>query len=376
MVDLDFNSIDYYVDSLYEEYQLEYELYMIEKSAFKTFAKINNVVIQENYDNDIEMIQESMKETLTIWITRFTEAIQNALNKFMDALDGAQDLAYLKSIEGAVKELKEDPGFSVNNIRNYKEEIIHNFKIQDFNTVYNSNKDSLQSQDQFLIQNYSNLGFANGKTDIKQVIEDTVVDVVKDPVAVKVDLIKGYYNWCRNDYVNDINPIKAAMNVYNNSSKSILGIINNLPDDFKNKEETQGNPDVTPKGPEGKQESASLINEDQTTPSITNTSGATNDGNKGGNPAKMTFDDKVDYIAKAKGAGSNQEVVNAVRNYLSCTSRILSTLFIIIKNRKADYLRVLKHVFPMNRETRQAAQATTTITPNQTKSQVDTSRLP
>ena len=65
--------------------------------------------------------------------------------------------------------------------------------------------------------------------------------------------------------------------------------------------------------------------------------------------------------------------VNAIKTYLSTTTRILATLFIIIKNRKADYMRVLKHLFPMNREQQQIAQSTVNI--NQTQTQVDTSNL-
>ena len=89
----------------------------------------------------------------------------------------------------------------------------------------------------------------------------------------------------------------------------------------------------------------------------------------------MTFDDKVEYVGKANG--TNQDTVNIIRTYLSCTSRILSTLFVIIKNRKADYMRVLKHLFPVNREMKNTASATTTITNNQTNNnQVDISKIP
>ena len=108
-----------------------------------------------------------------------------------------------------------------------------------------------------------------------------------------------------------------------------------------------------------------------TTPAISGTQSAVK---KPSNPAKMTFDDRTDYVAKASGNDSNQETVNAIRTYLSVTTRILSTMFIIVKNRKADYMRVLKHLFPMNRQQKETAQSTVNV--NRVTGQVDTSRMP
>ena len=205
-----FTSTDNTLDSLYENCRFEYELFLIESRAFSTFGKIDNELIQESY-SDTEIIQESIKETLTLWIARFTEGIQKALDRFVQVIEGQQDLAYLKSIEPNVKALNKDPGFSVNNIRNYSNEAFNNFNVVPFNQVYTSKKDSLQNQEQFLIQNYNTYGFANGKTDIKEVLEDYFVDVVTDQVNVTPELIRGYYNWCRQDYINDVNKEKIIL---------------------------------------------------------------------------------------------------------------------------------------------------------------------
>ena len=225
-----FTSTDNHIDNIYENYKFEYELFLIEYNTFNTFGKIDNQIIQESYD-DPEIIQESIKETLTVWIARFTEAVQKALDRFIQIIEGVQDLTYLKSIEGKVKALDKDPGFSVNNIRNYDDDALANFNVVEFNKVYQSDKDSLQSQDAFLIKNYSNLGFAEGKTDIKEVIENHMVHVVTDNVNVTPGLIKGYYDWCRNNYKNDLGKIRNLMNTYNESTKAISTIINNLPSD-------------------------------------------------------------------------------------------------------------------------------------------------
>ena len=368
-----FSSDDNYIDSLFEQTQLEYELYLIETEAFTTCNKINKEIVQEAYGCDMEILNESIKETLTLWLARFTEAMQKALDNFIGAIEGAQDLAYLKSIEPSVKNLKEDPGFEVNNIRNYKSDMIKNFKVIDFNSIMTNNRDSLSNQENFLITNYPNLGFAQNKTDIKQVIESEFVEVVTQPVNVTVELINGYYNWCRNDYINDINPIKQAMNTYNTSTKTIQNLVSNLPDDYRDNSQTENNPNVTPKNQPGTDNAnASFqnwwVHEDDTTAN----KGTANNGPKYEIPNKMTFDDKVDYIAKAKG--TNQDIVTMIKTYLSCTTRILGTMFIIIKNRKADYLRVLKHLFPVNKQMRADAGATATMT--RTNNQVDTSKIP
>ena len=270
-----FTSTDNSINNIFENYKFEYELFLIESNTFNTFGKIDNQIIQESYD-DLEILQESIKETLTVWIARFTEAVQKALDRFIQIIEGVQDLAYLRSIEGKVKALDQDPGFSVNNIRNYKDDVINNFNVVEFNKVYETDKESLQSQDAFLIKNYSNLGFAEGKTDIKEVIENYMVNIV-DTVNVTPGLIKGYYNWCRNDYKNDLGKIRTLMNTYNESTKAISTIINNLPNDYKDKEQTEGNDLVTPKtNPENVKESFRFLLEapgdpPQTQQSISNT---------------------------------------------------------------------------------------------------------
>ena len=335
--------------SLFEDYMLQYDLFLAESNTFRTLTKIDNCSLQESYINEQEILNESIKETLTLWITRFTEAIQRTVNRFMNAIEGAKDAAYLKSIETRVNELNTDPGFSVNNIRNYKDDIIRNFKVVDFQQVYNTNKDSLQNAEKFLVTNYSDFGFSAGNTDIKKVMEEHIVEVLEN-APISVDNIKAFYAWCKNDYINDINPINQQLNQYNTSVKSISNLINSLPDDFRNPvASTNGESNVN----------ASYIftgnysvfseadGTDNSQQTITNTSSATNDSEKAG---KMTFDDKVDKVAKV--GGENQEVVTAVKTYLTCTTNLLSSVFQIVKNRKADYMRILKHLFPAGKDIR------------------------
>ncbi len=370
-----FTSGDNYNDSLFETVSLEYELFLIESEAFSTFGKINNQCIRESYGADLEILQESIKETLTLWLTRFTEALQQALDKFIGIIEGQMDLAYLKSIETKVKELKGDPGFSVNNIRNYKDDVIKGFDIVEFNTIFNTKKDSLENQDKFLIANYSNYGFAEGQTDIKDVLETAIVDVVKDSVNVTPELIRGYYNWCRNNYIEDVKAVQANMNTYNTSVKSIQNIINQLPNDYKDKNQTESNPNVTQNNTQQQKTESFRFNlhEDDTTATTTGNNTTQPQGSQ--NPAKMEFNDKVDYVGKA--GGTNQDTVNMIKVYLTCTTKILSTLFVIIKNRKADYMRVLKHLFPVNREMRNTAATTTNINQNTNNGtpQINTSNM-
>lgn len=370
-------------NSLLEAYQLEYELFLIESDTFTTFAKINTKVIQEAYDNDLEIIEESMKETLTLYISRFVEAMQKGLDKFISAIEGARDTTYLKSIENSVKEFNKDPGFAVNNIREYKSDELRNFKIKPFSEVFQNNKDSLQNQEQFLIQNYPNY-FSQGNTDIRKQIESKFVIVSDQQVNVNLQMIQDMYNWCRTNYTEDLNMVKGLMNEYNDSVKSITNVINQLPDDYRQNTQTQNNNLVTPSNTQQQQAlhnsfdftlvEADTNNQQGTTPNSTPAVSNTNGTVKTNNPTKMTFDDKVNYVGQANG--SNQETVNAVRNYLSCTTRIVSTMFIIVKNKKADYLRILKHLFPMNREQEGLSQATVNvIQPNAGVAQVNTTNL-
>ena len=372
---IEFNKDDNYDNSLYESYMLEYDLYLLESDAFNTLNRIDKQFIQESQYSDTEILNESIKETLTVWIGRFTEALQKALQKFVGIIQGAQDLAYLKSIESRVKALNTDPGFTISNIREYKGNIIREFKAVPFMQVYDTNKDSLQNQEQFLIQNYGNYGFTNGQTNIKEVLESSIVDIQKDPIDCTIDMIKEYYNWCRYEYIDDLNNIEAEMRRYNDSIKSISNLVANLPDDYKSTEQTAGNPDVTQQNANNTQTvqlasftfSRGAVLTEAPVPGTPN-NGVPHNQKDPSNPAKMTFDNKVDYVAKA--GGGNQEAVNAIKTYLSCTTRILSSLMIIVKNRKADYLRVLKHLFPVNREMRTQAASTVNINRTNTVPQV------
>ena len=315
--DLNFSQDDHYYTSLFESISLEYDIFLSESSAFKTISMLDLEFVHESSCYDIEILNESIKETLTLWITRFTEAIQKALTKFVQIIDGARDAAYLKSIEGSLKNLKQDPGFNINHIREYKDDFFTSFKVKDFMTIYNSNKDSMQSQDQFLIQNYGDY-FSDGKTNIKDQLEQKIVQVVTEPVACTKERLETYYNWCRNDYKKDLDTIQSQMNTYNTSIKSISNLVATLPDDYKDSSQTQGNPNVT---------TASYI----FNPGMIISEAEEGNNNDNDNDGKMTFTNTQNYAVQ-KGGG-NQEAVNAVRNYLTCTSKILSSLMIIIKNR-------------------------------------------
>ena len=361
-----FKSDDNYISSLYETYSFEYDLFLAESDTFNTLNKIDNASLQEAYLNEAEMITESIKETLTLWLTRFTEAIQKAFNKFMSVIEGAKDTVYLKSIESQVKALDKDPGFSVSNVRNYNDDAIKNFKVVDFQQVYNTNKDSLQTQEKFLIANYSDYGFADGQTDIKDTLEKSMVNVV-DEANITIDNIKGYYEWCRTNYNEDINPIRQQINQYNTSIKSISNLISQMPDDFRNPVQTANNPTVTQNTTQDVNSayifSGNIIieadNDTQTTGttnSISGTQSAVNTNQQDND--QMKFNDKVDKVAKV--GGENQEVVVATKTYLSCTARLLQTIFQIIKNRKADYIRILKHLFPAGKDMQNVDQSNIT----------------
>lgn len=379
---LTLNSNDNYVESLYETCQLEYELFLIESKAFNTLGKINETSIQESYNADIMILQESIKETLTIWLTRFGEALKKALDKFIATIQGAQDLAYLKSIEDSVKKLNQNPGFNVNNLRQYNEKTLQGVEIIPFRKVFDENKAALESQEKFLTTYYSQF-FPNGGTDIRAGIEGALVKTLDQPIEINIERIKFYYNWCRNTYIQDIDAIKKQMDMYNTSTKSIQDIINQLPEDYRDKNQTQNNPNVTPTNAQQQeqQKNESYIYEAEGDSAVTGnkvngpTNAATPGQDKSQNLGKMTFDDKVDYVGKA--SGTNQDTVNYIKNYLTCTTKILSALFIIVKNRKADYMRVLKHLFPMNREQKNTAVSTANITKtNNNVGQVDTSNMP
>lgn len=379
---LTFERADNYTESLFEVCQFEYELFLIESKAFSTFGKINEVSIQESYTADIVMLQESIKETLTIWVSRFTEALQKALDKFVAMIEGAQDLAYLRSIQDSVNKLNQDPGFNVNNLRIYEDNVIQGFNIVDFKTVFENSakKASLESQEKFLIENYPNF-FSEGKTDIKAGLESAIVKI-EEQVNINVERIQFYYKWCRETYKKDIDHMQGLMNVYNTSTKSIQNIISQLPEDYRDKNQTANNPNVTQPNNSNQQsgttesyyfheeEGGSAVNGSP----VNNTGNPAQAGQKTENPNKMTFDDKVNYVGKA--SGTNQDTVNYIRNYLTCTTKILSTLFIIIKNRKADYLRVLKHLFPMNREQKQTAASTAQIQQTNNAGQVNVANMP
>ena len=67
-----------------EDYELQYNLYLAESELFTNLISLGGEVINES--SGLMSIQEGVKETVINYLTKISNAIQEAWNKFKEIL--------------------------------------------------------------------------------------------------------------------------------------------------------------------------------------------------------------------------------------------------------------------------------------------------
>ena len=304
------------MDYSLENYELEYNIFLAENELFNNFMNLGHSIVNESFDSGLITLQENVKDTIMNYLKKIITAVQNIWNKIKEIFNNTKDNIYLKAIEKAINDSKKDPEFTIDNYKIYDNSKFDMIKIIPFN--YEQMKDSLDSVNHFLQVNYSNItDIGKDETKVKDAVLNYVCISNNNGYRLKNDDIKKIFSWCINDYKKNITNIENDIKSLNSSSSNIENIVNNT---------------MSATG-----EAVEYYNY-----YITETD---NDNNK-----MKINDDKLEDNANDqnnnKGSDNNNQVVKDIQTYMSATTQILTAKINIMKDRRKDYISILKHYIP------------------------------
>jgi hypothetical protein len=305
------------MDYSLENYELEYSIFLAENELFNNFMNLGNSIVNESFDSGLITLQENVKDTIMNYLKKIITAVQNIWNKIKEIFNNTKDNVYLKSIEKAINDSKKDPEFTIDNYKIYNDSKFDMIKIIPFN--YEQMKDSLDSVNHFLQVNYSNItDIGKDETKVKDAVLNYVCISNNNGYRLKNDDIKKIFSWCINDYKKNITNIENDIKSLNSSSSNIENIVNNTMSatseavEYYNYYITEADNDDNDK---------MKINDDKPEDD-------TNDQNNN------------------KGSDNNNQVVKDIQTYMSATTQILTAKINIMKDRRKDYISILKHYIP------------------------------
>ena len=304
------------MDYSLENYELEYSIFLAENELFNNFMNLGHSIVNESFDSGLITLQENVKDTIMNYLKKIITAVQNIWNKIKEIFNNTKDNIYLKAIEKAINDSKKDPEFTIDNYKIYDNSKFDMIKIIPFN--YEQMKDSLDSVNHFLQVNYSNItDIGKDETKVKDAVLNYVCISNNNGYRLKNDDIKKIFSWCINDYKKNITNIENDIKSLNSSSSNIENIVNNT---------------MSATG-----EAVEYYNYYITE--------ADNDNNK-----MKINDDKPEDNANDqnsnKSSDNNNQVVKDIQTYMSATTQILTAKINIMKDRRKDYISILKHYIP------------------------------
>lgn len=203
-----------------ENYQIEYDLFVAESELFNSIISIGSLALNESVG--LIYIEEGVKETITNYISKITEAIQKAWERFKELVTRKADQIYLKSIEKKME--NPDPHFTITNYPEYDIGFIESIEIVQFE--YESMKQYLDNPSDYCKQYYSNI-MKDPTLRIKENIEKTVLKSKHDKKCT-ADLLKGMYKFVKDVFPKKIADIENDLKKFNASNKNIQSMISQV----------------------------------------------------------------------------------------------------------------------------------------------------
>lgn len=307
---------------IYQEiHEMNYSIFLaneeLEQSLFA------NKMMQESYG--LVVVQEAVKDTIIKYLGRIATAITKVWKRLLETIGTTADQVYLKSIQNSIQNA--NPKFTINNFPNYDLNKLN--QIQVVQLDYEAMKESLQNEDDFIKQHYSQLDL-NKYSNLKDAISNYCINGRGD-TSCTGDMLKSMYNYCLNDYKKQVSSIQDDLKKYNNSSKNITDMVNKI---------VPNNSPTTSSGETNANESffgfniLNFVLEDNTN----QTSQTTNNQNSN----KISFQNDDNSNQEKKNTGSN-EMVSVVKNYVKATTEILSAKMAVTKDVYSLYMQIIKH---------------------------------
>ena len=294
-----------------DTYTLRYDIFLAESELFDELTHYKQI-LTESGDNvqGLYLLTEGVKETIINYLGKIIKGVQRVWDAIKDRFLNMElpDNIYLKAIEKKIAEADYEAKFTIKNHKKYDDTKFSMIGI--IPLEYEQMKPSLNSVENFLKTNYSNIFSTynqDGTFNVKDAIYQFVVDNVGD-TRPTTDMIKQYYKWCTNDYKNSMQVVERDLKLINAVSANVENYVKSTL----------------------AQETVDMLNY------ITE---AENDDNE-----KMKIEDDPD---KKEQDTTNSQYVKDLQVYMSATTQILTAKLEILRNRKKDYVSILKHYIPM-----------------------------
>lgn len=295
-----------------EDYDLSYNLFLAEQEMFRSLAGIEYDIISES--TDLVSIQEGVKETVMNYLQKIMTQIQKLWAKFQ-AVFAEKILTKLEKQFNQAKESVANAEFTVNNYVEYNMQELDKYKIVNFE--YNDQtKEDFKSVNTFIEKNYPGL-ISDDSKDVKKALLAKTTNKVEH---FKVDgkILQDMYNYCKNEYKNNVNTISNDITSLNNSSKTITSMVNTV----INAQETV-----------------------QLWESMNLHVYTEADEDSKGDSDKMSFtDNSGETSGESKDDDKKKaQVTTAVTVYMTAETKILSAKMYVVSNKFKTYMRILNH---------------------------------
>ena len=298
-----------------EAYELEYNLYLAESELFTNLISLGGEVVNES--SGLITIQEGVKETIINYLSKISEALQAAWNKFKEILTRGADIIYLKSIE---KKMQNPECNFTATYTEYDMNKLNGIKLIPFN--YEEMKESLNSTQDFVSKYYPEIKIDEQHKSVKEAVQAICVKS-RDEVKCDGQLLKNMYKFVTTDYKSEMSKLEADLKTVNASNKNIQNLVNTVMS-----AETSSN------------EAAILYvleaddnkEEDKTTSKVEfkdppkDENGSNNSGNNNG--------------------GGKESITKAVTTYCKVSTDILTGKMKVIKDMYTAYMTIIKHYAP------------------------------
>lgn len=284
-----------------ESYQLKYDLFLAEQELFDNMIYYGSGIVNESVG--LISVNEGVKETIMDYLKKISDAIQKAWERFKEIVLRSVDAVFLKKIGGKVANIG-DPGFTIQNYRNYDMVKLNSIKLMQFN--YEEMKQSLETKEAFIAKYYGSI--IKGKESIVDQIENYTVSKKEDKQCTK-DMVQSMYKFVSSDFKTYLNNIETDLRTVNTSNANIERIVKTItPVDINNE--------------------SVLIYESYIT-----------------EEEAVKFKDDPN-----RDTGDNSKLVNHVTTYVKVSTEILSAKLKILKDAYGQSMKTLRHVFGNKKE--------------------------
>ena len=301
-----------------ETYTLKYDIFLAESELFEELTSYKQL-LTESDTAGLYILAEGVKETILNYIGKIIRGVQKVWDAIKERFSNMElpDNIYLKSIEKKIAEADFEPKFTIKNSKKYDDQKFAMVTVVPFD--YQQMKPSLNSVENFIRTNYSNIvsGYQpqEGGFNVKEAIQQFIVSSEGDKRPT-TDEMKEYYKWCTNNYKNSTQSVERDLKLINAITANVENYVK-----------------------------STIASEAVSMLYYLTEADDDND--------KMKVEDDPD---KEKQDTEKSQFLKDLQVYMSFITQILTAKLEILRNRKKDYVTILKHYIPMVKKPKEEEQ--------------------